>query len=387
MTEQLRLLHTDGRPDTASVDIAAIFDPARMTQARRLAGLTKSALAAKIGITPAAVGQWEAGTTPPRRDHLQATADILDVPITFFAIGRPHARLDESAAHFRSLRSTRASQRAKAIAFVEQVWELAYALEKRVQLPPVDLPGFSDGEISRDDLPTDPQEAARELRRYWNLGHGPIAHLVRTMETRGLLVTLIPFAGADTPCVDAFSASRLSRPIVVLAPDRADDVYRHRFTAAHELGHLLLHSDTAPGDPLQEREANLFAAEFLTPRDAIREDLPSRLDFVALDQVSKAWGVSVKSLVFRSRELGLLSDATARRAYQRLKQMENLGLITGDPVTNYPGEVPCLLSKAYALAETKGLTLVTLANELKWKLPRLRLLLGDADPRPALRLV
>jgi hypothetical protein len=54
--------------------------------------------------------------------------------------------VNASAAHFRSLRSTRAAQRAKPIAFVEQTWELAYALEKRVSFPLVDLPGFSGGE-------------------------------------------------------------------------------------------------------------------------------------------------------------------------------------------------------------------------------------------------
>jgi hypothetical protein len=56
----------------------------------------------------------------------------------------------------------------------------------------------------------------------------------------------------------------------VLTPDRADDVYRHRFTAAHELGHLLLHSDTAPGD-------QLFAQVTNPPLDAIREELVTSL--------------------------------------------------------------------------------------------------------------
>jgi Zn-dependent peptidase ImmA (M78 family) len=376
-----------GRRSAAPGEVARVFDPARLTQARRLAGLTKTALARQIGVTPAAVGQWEASTTPPRPDHLQRAAEILQVPVAFFALGRPHAKLDASDAHFRSLRSTRAAQRAKAVAFVEQTWELAHALEKRIQLPPVDLPGFSGGEIEHDSLPTDPARAARALRRHWQLPDGPIPHLVRTMETHGLIVTLVPFAGADTPRIDAFSTSRLPRPLIVLTPDRADDVYRHRFTAAHELGHLLLHHDCAPGDPHHERQADTFAAEFLTPRTLIQPDLPTRLDLKKLDQLSKTWGVSIKSLVYRSRELGHLTDAAARRAYQRLNQLHTLGLVTGEPVTNYPGETPCLLNKAFALAQTHGLTLNALAGELQWPIPRLRLLLGTTDHRPQLRLV
>ncbi|MGW1742039.1 hypothetical protein ACWCPQ_24915 [Nocardia sp. NPDC001965] len=46
-------------------------------------------------------------------------ADILDVPVEFFAVGRPLAHPDGAGAHFRSLRPTKAVQRVKAIAFVD----------------------------------------------------------------------------------------------------------------------------------------------------------------------------------------------------------------------------------------------------------------------------
>ena len=85
-------------------------------------------------------------------------------------------------------------------------------------------------------------------------------------------------------------------PVVVLTPDRAKDVYRHRFTAAHELGHLILHGDTAPGDHQQEREADAFAAEFLMPEATISGELPLRTDFTAFIRLQHTWGVSVKSL-------------------------------------------------------------------------------------------
>jgi Zn-dependent peptidase ImmA (M78 family)/transcriptional regulator with XRE-family HTH domain len=367
--------------------MAGAFDPARLTQARRLAGLSKRALADQLNLSPVAVGQWEAGTHSPRPDHLGRLAELLDVPPTFLAAGRPYARLESSAAHFRSLRRTPAIQRAKATAFTEQVWELAYALEKRVQLPPVALPGFSAGEIGLDDVPSEPAAAARDLRVRWGLGTGCIPHLVRTMESHGLIITLVPFAGAATATVDAFSTSHLPRPIVVLTPDRANDVYRHRFTAAHELGHLLLHGETAPGDPQQEKEADVFAAELLTPAEVITPLLPARMDLYALDRLSKEWGVAVESLVYRCREVGAISDPAYRRAYQRLNQLRKLGLFQPEPVDGYPGEIPVLLSRAFALAESNGLTLAALATELTYKVPRLRLLLGEGDTRPQLHLV
>jgi len=156
--------------------VPGAFDPARLTQARLLAGMSKQELAFDLGVSPAAVGQWEAGIHPPRPDHIAPLAKALDVPPGFFAIGRPHARMDASAAHFRSLRSTRAKQRDRAIAFVEQLWELTYALERRVELPPVDLPGWATPDAPDANSSADPSQVARELRAVWGVEQGPFPH-------------------------------------------------------------------------------------------------------------------------------------------------------------------------------------------------------------------
>lgn len=372
-------------PVTAAA-VADAFDPARLTQARVLAGMTKQELSDQLGVSPAAVGQYEAGAIIPRTDHLDTLARILSVPVAFFAAGRPHARLDASMAHFRSLRSTRVGQRAKAVAFVEQLWELAHALELRVEFPPVSLP---DLQSQLGFPPIKPETAAQRLRRHWNIGTGPVRYLIRTMEMNGIVVALLPFAATDEAArVDAFSISRLSRPLVILTPDRANDVYRHRFTAAHELGHLLLHTDVNPGDIDQEREADRFAAELLTPAAEIGPELPPRLRIPALEPLSQRWGVSVASLIRRTRELGLTTEISTRRAYQRLTYLQTTGLLRPKPITTYPGETPTLLSNAFALAEQhNGLTLSDLAKELAWPIRTVHTLLSNADSRPTLTLV
>ncbi len=324
----------------------------------------------------------------PRPDLIPALAAALNVPPAFFLPGRPYARLDASTAHFRSLRSTRAFQRAKAVAFVEQVWELTYAIEKWVRLPLVDLPGFSGGEsIPPPNIPHQPAAAAQLLRDEWGLGTGPIRHLIRTMEAHGIVTAIVPFDDMDVARVDAFSTSRLPRPIVVLTPDRAKDVYRHRFTAAHELGHLILHGETAPGDYQQEREADSFAAEFLTPMTAISAELPSRSDFTALIGLQRTWGVSVKSLLYRSREIGHISESAASRAYQRLNILQANGALHAEPITSFPGEFPTLLARAFDLAVANGMSLSGIADELAWNISRVRTLLSQPDQRPTLEIV
>jgi hypothetical protein len=105
----------------------------------------------------------------------------------------------------------------------------------------------------------------------------------------------------------------------VPAIDFREDVYdrlckgggRERFTAAHELGHLFLHtgesrpravsplrSATIPASRSSERQANAFAASFLMPESIVRQ-------FATPTDLSSGCKVSVAAADFRMRELGL----------------------------------------------------------------------------------
>ncbi|UTT63586.1 helix-turn-helix domain-containing protein [Microcella humidisoli] len=370
-----------GSAELPSLDaVADAFDPARLTQARFAAGLSKAKLAELVGITPAAIGQYESRVVTPRRDVLPVLARELDVPVGYFATGRPIGRVDGSEAHFRSLRSTTARDRSKAIAFIEQVWELTFALEKKVRFPNVDLPVL-------DRQHADPISAAHTLREHWGLGVKPVKHLVALTESHGIVVSLLTLANADVARVGAFSTSRLARPVVVVTPERAKSVFVYRFTVAHELGHLLLHGEAAPGDQQQEREADQFAAEFLTPRSQIVNLLPRTVNLSRLDELSRHWGVSVESLLLRMRETGSVSDASIRRGYQKLNHLRSSSLDAPEPVNAYPGEVPSMLAEAARLADQIGFTQIDLARELRWHPTRVREVLGVDDPRPTLRLV
>lgn len=356
------------------------FERDRLRQARQLAMLTKKEVAERSGVSPAAVSQYEAGIAVPRPDTVEKLAESLDVPVEFFAPGRPLQRLETSETHFESLRATTAKQRGLATSFAEQVWELSHALEAHVRFPEVDLPDGLDEVAAADG----PQVAARALRTWWGLGSEPLGHLVAQLESRGIICCLAPPTEDGTPRIDAYSTLAFRRPLIVLTADRADDVLRHRFSAAHELGHLVMHGGSPSGDARLEREADSFAAEFLTPTVALRSELPSRLDFSTLYLLSERWGVAVKSLIFRSRELGLISDSTARRAYIRLASAPQ----TLRPIRQFQGEVPSMLNDAVVLAESRGVTVGTLAQQLGWKTKRVRQLLGIyEDPRPELRIL
>ena len=395
-------------------DAVDLFDPARLTQGRQAKGWTKRYLAEQVDVTATAIGQFEAGVHRPRPALLTRLAQALDVTPTFFAAGRPRAAVDAVNTHFRSLRSMRVYERDQAVTFAGQVWELAQALEQHVHLPKLDLPSVhadatDDTHVGatyvghtpvaahtagRAGAPLDilaasggrVAAAAQRVRQQWALGDRPVAHLVRLLEAHGVLVALLPFN--DARRVDAFSTTATPRPVVVLTAEK-NDVFRHRFTAAHELGHLLLHSDAAPGDPAHEREADAFAAELLLPRARLAQELPPRLDLPGLLALQQMWGVSVEALLYRGRELAVYSEATHRRGRIKVHDLRSRGLLPTGQLRDYPGEQPLLLRHAYNTAASHtDLTLHSLAAELAWAPALLSRLLGSVeDDRPHLRLV
>lgn len=372
-----------GRSGLSLEKVAETFDGDRLRQARQLALRTKQDVAAAIGVSAAAVGQYEANAMAPRSEIVGALASALDVLPEFFSAGRPQIKLESGDAFFRSLRSTTARQRAKATSYTEQVWELVNAIERHVRLPEVRLPGI-ETEVGR---PLDPVTTARAVRKFWGLGGKPVAHLVRLLESKGIIAVLVPMVEHEVARIDAFSTLAFDRPVMVLSADKADDVFRHRFTAAHELGHLLMHGEYTAGDPALERQADRFAAEFLMPTNVVRDELPARFDMRKLAQLSEHWGVSVQALVYRSKELGLISDSAARRAYIKLHELAETPAVAHRPVRQYPGEVPGMLAQAVELAGRSNVTVASIAAELAWKPARVRRLLGQTDSRPTLTLV
>ena len=85
---------------------------------------------------------------------------------------------------------------------------------------------------------SDAMKAAHELRRQWHCGDGPIASILRLCERRGIKIFK-----AELPN-HVFGLSTWAEgcyPLMLLdmRPSKTT-VERLRFTAAHELGHLLL---------------------------------------------------------------------------------------------------------------------------------------------------
>jgi Zn-dependent peptidase ImmA (M78 family) len=153
-----------------------------------------------------------------------------------------------------------------------------------------------------------PQAAALAARKMLGLtSDRPIPHLIRAFEKAGGIV--VPFPELEGR--EAFAVWAADRPVVAVGPTDSGD--RLRFSIAHEIGHLLMHqSPTAKAHA--ESDANAFAAELLMPAVAIREDLEHPLTVDRLGQLKLKWGVAMAALLYRAKDLNLVS----RRNHERL---------------------------------------------------------------------
>jgi Zn-dependent peptidase ImmA (M78 family)/DNA-binding XRE family transcriptional regulator len=325
--------------------------PGRFRAARDLRGLTQQQVVKRMSrpITVAALSQIEVGKVRPSNETVRDLASALEVPAGFFSAPWPAPSDRAPVTYFRDLRATPARERRRATAFAILLNDLVGTIERHVRLPDVRLPVRPIGvEATRQEL----EEAAEAVRLEWDLGAGPIPHVVRELERHGIAVARLAM-GHRT--VDAFSVRFERRPIVLLTTDKSNYV-RSRFDAAHELGHLVMHTEAEPGNRLVESQAHDFASCLLLPQAVALRELPTRLDaagWTRLAQLKQKWGISMSAMLYRARALGLVGPDAYRNA---MRYMSGKGWRTTEPGDRElgPAEAPLLFERGLRTVEVES---------------------------------
>ncbi|HEU0131454.1 MAG TPA: XRE family transcriptional regulator [Mycobacteriales bacterium] len=284
--------------------------------ARRAQGWTQEQLATRADVTQEAVSRYERDLRDPDDETLRRLADALNVTPSFLrdagkvrgAVGLDaHMRRRKTAkpGDWKRLEARLNMHRLHARRVFDEV---VVRTEQRV-------PAFDLDEV-------DPATAARFVRSQWRMPIGPVRELVRWVEAAGCLVIEEDFG---TRGVDGLSQWIDEIPIVMLNAQAPAD--RRRWTLAHELGHLCLHSHE-PGDAAED-EANAFAAELLMPREVIRAQLRN-LTLGRLLDLKREWAVSMQALIERAWGESLITAQQRTNLYKALsakgwRSLEPLG--------------------------------------------------------------
>lgn len=311
-----------------------------LTTARRASGFTQEELAMKVDVTQAALSRYENGLREPDEETLEKLAKELGVT----------ARFLRRAGQVRGAMAVDAHMRRRATA-PAAVWK---RLEARLNmyrmhatLMAEEVSVHADRTIpSFDPIEDDPAAAARMVRMQWQLPVGPVRNLYRWLEAAGCLIIEESFG---SPRVDGMSQWVNGIPLIFLNKDVPTD--RKRLTAAHELGHLVLHRYDMGSDP--EDEANAFAAEFLMPLDVIKPQLRN-LDIPRLANLKLQWGVSMAAIIERAFRAGLMAKDQRTQLYKRFSM---LGYRKVEPGSDQiPPETPALTSAIHESLLGRGLS-------------------------------
>lgn len=355
--------------------VVAVFDRGRLQTGRELRSWSQIQLAREAGgLTPAAVSQFENGHARPSAATLIRIASSLQLPLKFFARQSGSSGAPPEA-FFRSLRSTSAAERRRSHARAVLVHDLTQALEQYVSLPPVDIPT-----LPHPDSPAAIERAAERTRAHFGLPPGPVENVVLTLERHGVIVARFR---VEMDRVDAFSVPFADRPVAVLGADKGHRD-RSRFDAAHELGHLVLHTNEDAGTKQAETQAHQFAAAFLMPRHDIIHELPQRPDWDRLLALKAKWQVSLAALLKRASTLETLRPEFYTQA---MKTMSARRWRTQEPGDLGPPERPTLLARAVEVAGKNGTSLEDLSADRGLPLTDIREMLAPSlDPRPRVTL-
>lgn len=283
------------------------FQQDRLSQVLAARRLTQVQLAALVGVSPATVSKWRAGSQAPEREALERLAGVVNVTPEWFT-RTPAEKI--SLPLFRSNASAHVAARAMLEARLEWAQDVAVALMEFVDYPELNLPkrDFVDPEeITAEDI----EQAASECRDMWRLGRVAVQDLALAVEGAGIILVREETGIAQIEGLSAWS-EMLGRPLILLSADK-DNGYRSRFDLAHELGHLILHRNilrTTDNDrhKLMEKQAHHFAGSFLLPAESFAADIrmPVTLDDLLL--LKRRWGVSVAAITMRLHALDLIDD-------------------------------------------------------------------------------
>ena len=290
----------------------------RLRQAREVREMTSVALASRLGISPATLTHYERGRHTPTPYHFAKIAAALNFKPGFFLRPLEQRALEQvSFARSRSAATRTMYRRAEH----RRVWmrDIVGYLAQFLPLPEPDLPTPDPDFDWRGTSNNDIETLATEVREHWKLTNGPISNVTLLSEKHGIIAVRFSFGSA---ALDAFSTWDQvdGRPYMALGAD-GQSASRTRFNVCHELAHLVMHRNVTPNDlsdrsnyNLIEQQAHRFAAAFLVPASSFVSDLKTpTLD--GLRVLKSRWKASVKMLIHRTQDLGLIDEDYARRLY------------------------------------------------------------------------
>lgn len=272
----------------------------RLRQARLMRGLSLEKLSQSLtsAVTKQAINKYEKGLMKPDSRVLIALAEALEVKIDYFY--RPFT-VDVDKVELR-----------KKSGFTEKMANVVKEHVREELERYLEIEQIAGSQVlftlPRKQVCTSEQakEFAGEIRQILALGNDGISNVIEVLEDNGIKV--IEFS--ENEVFDGLSgyANEVIPLIVVNGNFPAE---RKRFTALHELGHLLLDipEDITPKEV--ESLCNAFASEILLPTVVLKSKIGTVRHDISLSEltdIQRQFGISIDDIMASLQEVGVISD-------------------------------------------------------------------------------
>lgn len=272
--------------------------------------MTVAQLASRVGVSRNTITNYEAGKTEPSASDLMRLSRALGCAINDLLSGGCESIPPRFA--FRAHAPLRKDPEIAVAArkFLRAYDEIEEITHSRLQGKLRTFDGDGGGPLTDREI----ESAADTLRQTSGLHDTGPENITSVLEGLGVRTLFFEHDGKGLEGLSTIQGEM----ILVMLRDRKRVIERTIFSAAHELGHLVLHPhlftndehDEAVDTKRYEEEANKFAGNFLVPSDELvriwKEERLNRLSlFNALILLKRVFHVSFHCLYYRVNELKL----------------------------------------------------------------------------------
>ncbi|HQQ95013.1 MAG TPA: ImmA/IrrE family metallo-endopeptidase [Bacteroidia bacterium] len=283
--------------------------PTRLAAAREMAGLSQQALANLSALSKQAISKFENGHLKPSGDAVTKLAGALHKPEDYF-----FQQVNEGSA----IRLVSIALREE-INVIQEEFDLIKKDTEDYLFRLIELEKIADSkqefknpiEDLQIETRKDIQKAVKQLRKKWNLGNIQIANVVTLLEAKGIKV----YEVERSEQFNGFAAWAGRIPIIVINSG-IKEVTRVRFTALHELGHIVLNFIDELDNETIERLCDAFSGELLFPQEAIVIELGrsrTKITIEELKYLKEKYGISVLAIMFSAYKAAVIDLDTYRR--------------------------------------------------------------------------
>jgi Zn-dependent peptidase ImmA (M78 family)/DNA-binding XRE family transcriptional regulator len=315
----------------------------RLREAREKSGFTQEQVAKALGLVRPVIAQIEAGKRKVSSLELAALARLYGRPLSsFFEEAFEADGISFIWRAIPELHQQPKVQRAisRGLEIINSILELENKLgiTRLKSAPAVIYPKKVQTKL---EAIQHGKEVAGQERSRLNLGLAPIPDPAAILDSQGILI----FGFELPPGISGFTFR--SDQAIICAINADEPPVRQRYSIIHEYCHVLCDLNDLPGivsrsesgKDLREVRADVFAANFLMPEEAVqiflasrgksipsrakthllikdeivsyearRTEQASRINYIDAVQMANHFGVSVESVIWRLNDLKLISE-------------------------------------------------------------------------------